>query len=343
MSNGRAQPVVDRWCERERMPRLRRSRTSADGLGRQRSGTGFRYLTEKGATLKDDSVRARIDSLAIPPAWTDVWISPDPLGHIQALGTDAAGRRQYIYHPQWRTRRDLMKFERSLALAEVLPSARGVVTRDLRGDEPTRERALAAAFRLLDSASPRVGGKRYLDANGSHGLSTLLCSHVTLHGDDEIEIKFPGKGGQAWEAVLNDVDLARVLRSLKRRGQNAHLLAYRVDGDDEWRILSAEEINDYVRERTHGVFSAKDFRTLRGSIVAAQSFRESGSFSTKTQFKHAVVEAMKAASDTLGNTPTIARKSYVDPRIVDRYRAGKVISADGSQELALRSLLLPGE
>ena len=321
------------------MPRLRRSRTSSPGLGRRRSGTGFSYVTESGATLKDDSVRGRIDSLAIPPAWTDVWITPDPLGHIQAMGTDAAGRRQYIYHAQWRARRDRTKFDRALELAAVLPTARSVVTRDLRRDEPDEARALAAAFRLLDSASPRVGGKRYLDQNGSHGLSTLLCAHATIHGESEIEIRFRGKGGLPWEALLHDEDLATVIRSLKRRGPKAHLLAYRTGGD--WHTVAASEINDYVRERTHGEFTAKDFRTLRGSIVAAQSLRDSEPASTKTATKRVISQAMQAAADTLGNTPTIARKSYVDPRIVAKYEAGIVIAPNGSSsEMALRELLL---
>jgi len=321
------------------MPRLRRSRTSSPGLGRRRSGTGFSYVTESGATLKDDSVRGRIDSLAIPPAWTDVWITPDPLGHIQAMGTDAAGRRQYIYHAQWRARRDRTKFDRALELAAVLPTARSVVTRDLRRDEPDEARALAAAFRLLDSASPRVGGKRYLDQNGSHGLSTLLCAHATIHGESEIEIRFRGKGGLPWEALLHDEDLATVIRSLKRRGPKAHLLAYRTGGD--WHTVAASEINDYVRERTHGEFTAKDFRTLRGTIVAAQSLRDSEPASTKTATKRVISQAMQAAADTLGNTPTIARKSYVDPRIVAKYEAGNVIAPNGSSpEMALRELLL---
>jgi len=321
------------------MPRLRRSRTSSPGLGRRRSGTGFSYVTESGATLKDDSVRGRIDSLAIPPAWTDVWITPDPLGHIQAMGTDAAGRRQYIYHAQWRARRDRTKFDRALELAAVLPTARSVVTRDLRRDEPDEARALAAAFRLLDSASPRVGGKRYLDQNGSHGLSTLLCAHATIHGESEIEIRFRGKGGLPWEALLHDEDLATVIRSLKRRGPKAHLLAYRTGGD--WHTVAASEINDYVRERTHGEFTAKDFRTLRGTIVAAQSLRDSEPASTKTATKRVISQAMQAAADTLGNTPTIARKSYVDPRIVAKYEAGIVIAPNGSSpEMALRELLL---
>jgi len=320
------------------MPRLRRSRTGSPGFSRKRSGTGFSYVAENGSTLTDASVRSRIESLAIPPAWVDVWIAPDPLGHIQAIGTDAAGRRQYIYHPQWRARRDRSKFERALALAAVLPGARGVVTRDLRADEASKARALAAAFRLLDSASPRVGGKRYLDENGSHGLSTLLCSHATIHGDDEIEIRFRGKGGLPWEALLHDVDLASVIRSLKRRGSTAHLLAYR-DGND-WHALSASDINDYVRERTKGDFTAKDFRTLRGTIVAAQSLRDSAPASTKAAQKRAVVDAMKAAAATLGNTPTIAKKSYVDPRVVEKYLVGDLIAGNGAApEAALRVLL----
>lgn len=323
------------------MPRLRRSRPSIAGYTRRKSGTGFTYSDKTNATVTGVE-RARVESLVIPPAWTDVWISPDELGHIQAMGTDAAGRRQYIYHSDWRARRDKTKFERALALAEVLPAARRVVTRELREDAASRQRALAAAFRLLDTASPRVGGKRYLESNGSHGLSTLLCSHVQVHEGNEIEIRFRGKGGQSWQATLHDDDLARVIRSLKRRGPNAHLLAWKDDGD--WRVLDASEINDYVRERTRGSFTAKDFRTLRGTIVAAQSLRATGVTTKKSKQKTAVVQAMKDAAQALGNTPTIAKKSYVDPRVVDRYQAGHLLEVSGGPdapaETALRRLIL---
>jgi DNA topoisomerase-1 len=317
--------------------RLRRSRPGRGGIRRTRSGAGFRYTDPTGQTVQDAEVKERISALAIPPAWTDVWISADPLGHIQATGTDAAGRTQYRYHEAWRERRDKTKFNRALELAAVLPRARGAVTRDLRDELPSKRRALAAGFRLLDTASPRVGGERYLEANHSHGLSTLLCSHVDVHGS-EIEIRFPGKGGHAWETVLSDPDLASVIRELKERGDRARLLAFEDAGD--WHTISATDINEYVRERTHGDFTAKDFRTLRGTIEAATSLAVSGRQSTRRAQVSAITRAMTDASTALGNTPAIARKSYVDPRVVREYRRGRVLDLDsGSPERALRELL----
>lgn len=306
--------------------RLRRSHPGRGGLRRARAGAGFRYFRANGGAVDDDD-RDRARSLGIPPAWRDVWIADDPWGHIQATGVDAAGRTQYLYHPEWRARRDRGKFGRALELADVLSSARGTVTRDLRDSEPSRTRALAAAFRLLDSASPRVGGERYLEANHSHGLSTLLCSHVAVHGS-EIEIRFPGKGGKAWETVLDDPDLASVVRELSDRGPHARLLAYR-HGDD-WHAVSAAEINDYVRERTHGDFTAKDFRTLRGTLEAATSLAVASPQATRRAQNAAIASAMRDAAIALGNTPAIAKKSYVDPRVVRAYRAGRVLDLRGA-------------
>jgi DNA topoisomerase-1 len=320
------------------LARLRRSRPAKPGLGRKRAGKGFSYFDSTGATIRDSNERERIESLAIPPAWTDVWISPDERGHIQAIGTDAAGRKQYIYHPDWRERRDRTKFERAVKLAETLPGARASVTRDLRVDDLSKPRALAAAFRFLDTASPRVGGERYLDENGSHGLSTLLCSHVTTSGD-HVSIHFPGKGGLDWQAEFDDYDLAVLVRLLKRRGGNARLLAWKDGGS--WHPLTASDINDYVRERTHGSFTAKDFRTLRGTIVAAESLARSGVSTVRRERQAAITRAFVDASAALGNTPTIAKKSYVDPRVIDLYRRGKTItvSRGSSPERALLELL----
>ncbi|MGG7463601.1 DNA topoisomerase IB [Plantibacter sp. YIM 135347] len=320
------------------MVRLRRSDPNTSGLRRVRSGTGFSYRTPDGALLKDPEIRARIEALVIPPAWTDVWITPHANGHIQATGVDAAGRRQYLYHPSWRERQDRTKFDRALALAEALPSARGRVTRDLRDDGPTLDRALAAGFRMLDTGSLRVGGEQYAESNGSHGLSTLLCSHATVHGDT-VSLAFPAKSGQPWESDITDPDLARVIRSLKRRGANARLLAWSDDGT--WHPVAASQINEYVRERTGGAFTAKDFRTLHGTVTAAVSLAKHGPERTETGRTKALAQAMRDAAEVLGNTPTIAKQSYVDPRVVDRYRAGETILLEGrgSPETALRVML----
>ncbi|WIB35886.1 hypothetical protein [Curtobacterium sp. MCJR17_043] len=199
------------------MTRLRRSSTKGRGYHRVRSGKGFSYRDPYGTTVSDPEVRQRLEDLVIPPAWDDVWISPYENGHILATGIDGAGRRQYMYHPSWRDRMDKIKYDRALALAESLPAARRMVTQDLRRPDPDRRRALAAAFRMLDQGSLRVGSERYATEHGSHGLSTLLCSHAHISGDD-IELGFPGKSHQAWSSTIHDADLARVLVGMKRRG-----------------------------------------------------------------------------------------------------------------------------
>ncbi|HXH35512.1 MAG TPA: DNA topoisomerase IB [Plantibacter sp.] len=321
------------------MVRLRRSDPSTDGIKRVRSGRGFSYRLPDGQRLDDQEIRARIDGLVIPPAWNEVWITPFPNGHIQATGIDAAGRRQYLYHPSWRERQDRSKFDRALALAEALPAARGRVTRDLRLDGYPLARVSAGAFRMLDTGSLRVGGEQYAESNGSHGLSTLEGGHATVSGDT-VSLKFPAKSGQPWESDIVDTDLASLVRSLKRRGPRARLLAWK--DDDHWRPLQAAQINDYVRAQTGGAFTAKDFRTLRGTVAAAKSLAAAGPERSKTARSKVLAQAMRDAAEVLGNTPAIAKSSYVDPRVVDRYVHGETIPADGrgSPETALRVLLI---
>ncbi|HEY0260303.1 MAG TPA: DNA topoisomerase IB [Lacisediminihabitans sp.] len=304
------------------MPRLRRSDSSSAGIRRLRAGRGFSYRDVDGHPITDPELRERINRLAIPPAWTDVWISPYANGHIQATGLDAAGRRQYIYHPTWREQKDRLKFDRMLSLAESLPTARRLVTMDLRSDEPSKRRALAAAFRMLDTGSLRVGSERYAEANGSRGLATLLCCHASISGATVV-LDFPAKSGQEWHSEIEDADLADVVRSLKRRGPNARLLAYRESGS--WHPLAATDINAYVRERTGGDFTAKDFRTLHGTLAAAASLARRGPEQRRAPRERAIAQAMRDAATVLGNTPAIARSSYVDPRIVDHYVAGRTI------------------
>ncbi|QNE47945.1 DNA topoisomerase IB [Glaciihabitans sp. INWT7] len=320
------------------MPRLRRSDSSGAGLRRVRAGRGFSYKDAAGHPIADPQLRRRIEHLAIPPAWTEVWIAPYPNGHIQATGVDAAGRRQYIYHPTWREQKDRIKFDRALSLAESLPNARRRVTIELRLDEPTRERALAAAFRMLDTGSLRVGSEQYAESNGSHGLATLLCSHARVSGDT-VALHFPAKSGQEWQSEITDPDLAAVVRSLKRRGPNARLLAWK-EGS-RWHPVVAPDINAYVRERTGGEFTAKDFRTLHGTVAAAVSLAKHGPEQRKSARDRAIAQAMRDASAVLGNTPSIARKSYVDPRLVDRYAEHATIDPHrlNSAESELRALL----
>jgi DNA topoisomerase-1 len=317
------------------MPRLRRSDSAGRGIHRLKSGKGFTYRDHSGETVTDPELRARIEHLAIPPAWTDVWIAPYANGHIQATGVDGAGRRQYIYHPTWREQKDRIKFDRALALAESLPAARRQVTMDIRSDGFTERRVLAAGFRMLDTGSLRVGSERYAQQHGSHGLTTLLCAHASTSGDT-VHLAFPAKSGQEWDSDIVDADLAGLVRSLKRRGANARLLAWK-DGR-RWHPVAASDINAYVRERTGGEFTAKDFRTLHGTAAAAVSLAKSGPQSSKSARSKAIAQAMRDAAAVLGNTPTIAKSSYVDPRILDHYAAGEVIDP-ARPESELRALL----
>jgi DNA topoisomerase-1 len=321
-----------------RVPRLRRSDSTRPGYRRVKSGTGFSYRDPDGDVVTDPELRERFEKLGIPPAWTDVWIAPYPNGHIQAMGVDGAGRRQYIYHPTWREQKDRVKYDRALRLAESLPSARRQVTMDLRSDGYTKERVLAAAFRMLDTGSLRVGSERYAEANGSHGLSTLLCRHAKVKGN-VVHLDFPAKSGQEWSSEIRDPDLASFVRSLKRRGGDARLLGYK-EGR-RWRTLDASDINEYVKLRTGGEFTAKDFRTLHGTIAAAVSLAGHGPEKSQTGVKKALAQAMRDASEVLGNTPTVAKTSYVDPRIVDHYRHGETIDPKRTHaaESEVRALL----
>lgn len=304
------------------MARLRRSDSGGPGIHRLKAGRGFWYRDARGDRVEDPVLLDRIAALAIPPAWTDVWIAPYPNGHIQATGIDTAGRRQYLYHPTWREQKDRIKFDRALSLAESLPAARRRVTIDLRREGLGRERVLAAAFRMLDTGSLRVGSERYADEHGSYGLSTLLGAHAQVSGD-EVRLDFPAKSGREWRSEIRDADLAAVVRSLKRRGGRAKLLAWHEAG--RWHPLTAAEINADVHARTGGDFTAKDFRTLHGTIAAAVELARIGPRPSVSARKRAVAQAVRAASEVLGNTAAVARASYIDPRVVDHYAHGRTI------------------
>ncbi len=319
------------------MPRLKRVKPGTDlGYRRLRSGTGFRYVDADGVALpRAESERVR--SLVIPPAWKDVWICADPNGHILATGIDDAGRMQYMYHPQWTAGRDKGKYARALALAEALPRARGRVTTSLRREEIDQERVLAAAFRLLDLAAPRVGAERYLVKHGSRGLTTLLRRDAQVDGT-VVALRFPGKSGQRQEMEVEDVDLAAAVELLVAGRPSSPLLAY-LRG--RRRVpLSGKDVNVYVRTMTGGAFTAKDFRTLRGTILAADALARIGPVTKKTELKRAEVLAVKATAEALGNTPSVARSSYIDPRVFERYRRGILLDTTVSPESAIRRLIL---
>lgn len=320
------------------MVRLRRTRPGEPGIRRIRAGTGFRYADADGGR-PDAELLARIEQLAIPPAWTDVWICAYPNGHIQATGTDAAGRKQYLYHPTWREQRDRLKFDRALALAESLPAARRGVTIDLRRDGLPRERVLAAAFRMLDTGHLRVGSERYALEHGSVGLSTLLGAHVAVEAKEVVRLTFPGKSGQEWESEVRDPGLAVVVALLKRRGPRARLLAWRDDAGAH--PVDAVDINDDIRDRTGGDFTAKDFRTLHGTASAAVALARIGPKVSASAQDRAIASAVRTTAELLGNTPAVARGSYIDPRLLDLYRDGVTIdpARAGSVESELRALL----
>lgn len=321
------------------MVRLKRSSPGSGGVRRVRRGRGFAYLDEQGQAITDAALRERIEALVIPPAWTEVWICAYPNGHIQATGIDAAGRTQYLYHPQWREQRDRLKFDRALALAESLPAARRGVTIDLRRDGLPRERVLAAAFRMLDAAHLRVGSEQYALEHGSVGLSTLLGAHARVEGGTVVRLEFPGKSGKEWASEVTDVDLAAVVTALKRRGPRARLLAWRDERGAH--PLRPAEINADIRDRTGGDFTAKDFRTLHGTAAAAIALARSGPKRSPSAQDRAIAAAVRHTAELLGNTPAVARSSYIDPRLLDLYRAGVTIdpARTASVESELRALL----
>lgn len=319
------------------MPRLKKVRPGADlGFRRVRSGSGFRYTDADGTTLPG-AERERVTALVIPPAWTDVWISAAPNGHIQATGVDEAGRLQYLYHSDWSAGRDKGKYARALQLAESLPRARGRITTSLRRDDLDRERVLATAFRLLDQAAIRVGSERYLVKHGSRGLTTLRRRDATVE-ETVTSLRFPGKSGKRQSLDIDDGDLAVVIALLAVGRPGSALLSYE---RGRRRVpLTPKDVNVYVRTMTGGSFTAKDFRTLRGTILAADALARIGPAGSKKEQGRAEVLAVKAAAEALGNTPTVARSSYIDPRVFARYRKGVLLNTAVSPESAIRALIL---
>jgi DNA topoisomerase I len=306
------------------MPRLRRSDSSMPGIRRRGRGRGFEYLLPDGRRLVDPAGLERIRSLAIPPAWKDVWICPDPWGHLQAVGVDAAGRKQYLYHERWRTRRDQAKFGHMLMFARALPELRRGVARDLRQREMTRERVLGCAVRLLDRGFFRIGSESYAEENQTYGLATLQKRHVRVSGST-VTFDYEAKGGARRVQDLEDSQAARVIELLKaRRGGGSELLAYR--RGRRWVDLRSADINDYIKERAGEEFTAKDFRTWNATLLAAVGLATSDEAGSQTGRKRVVSAVVRAVAEYLGNTPAVARASYIDPRIFDRYRAGVTIA-----------------
>ena len=305
--------------------RLRRSDPNGPGIRRRRCGRGFRYLGPGAQPVRDAETLARIKALVIPPAWEDVWICAEPGGHIQAVGTDAAGRRQYRYHDLWRERQDRDKHDRVLEFGRLLPRLRETVSEHLSGQGLRRERVLAAAVRLIDLGFFRPGGEEYAAENGTFGIATIRREHVACRRG-ELVFDYLAKGAKHREQALVDADVQAVVVSLRRRkGGGDGLFGYRAGRD--WHDVSAADINGYLAEISGGEFTAKDFRTWHATVLAAVGLAVSEhAAGTATARKRAVARAVAEVAGYLGNTPAVARASYIDPRVIELYESGITIA-----------------
>ena len=293
-----------------------------------RAGRGFSYRDPGGERIDDEETLARIRELAIPPAWKDVWICPDPLGHLQATGIDAAGRKQYLYHERWQQRQAERKFATVREFAAALPRLRRAVTADLRRQGMPRERALACAVRLLDLGFFRVGSEAYAEENESFGLATVRREHVSVQ-DGEVVFDFPAKSGQRRVQSIRDPAARRAIETMRRRrGGPEDLLAWRDGG--EWLDVRSEDVNSYIQEKAGEAFSAKDFRTWHGTVLAAVELAGEPRPASEAAAKRAIAGAVDRVAEALGNTPAVCRRSYVDPRVIERFREGRTIDPKGS-------------
>ncbi len=294
------------------------------GIRRKRAGKKFRYIGVDGRPITAEDERERIEKLSIPPAWTDVWISPIPNGHLQATGRDAKGRKQYRYHPHWTEVRNETKFHRMVAFGETLPTIRARIGRDLRLSGLQRARVLATVVKLMDETCIRVGNEEYARVNHHYGLTTFENEHVVVSGDI-LHFQFVGKGGKEHQLDVRDRRLAKVVKRMEHLpGQE--LFQY-IDEEGDRHTVASTDVNQYLRDITGEDFTAKDFRTWHGTVRAVQALADIGEFDSDSQAKHNVVVAIKAAAEHLCNTPAICRKSYVHPQVLDAYIDGTLLSA----------------
>lgn len=305
--------------------RLRRSMLDKPGIARKRRGKGFSYYGPDGELLTDTVALRRIEGLVIPPAWRKVWISPFPNGHIQAVGTDAAGRRQYLYHEGWQRDRAEEKFDRVLELSRELPAWRRQTASDLDNRGLTRDRVLALGLHLLDLGYFRAGGERYVEENESYGLATLRCEHVTLRRD-AVAFDYPAKSGVRRRYEIDDAEVIRAVRAQVRgRGHGERLLAWR--SDSGWVEVRSDDLNARFKELVGDEYSVKDLRTWHGTVLAAVAFADADPAVSQRVAKRVEAAVMREVAEELGNTPAVARASYVDPRVLDGYRHGLTIAA----------------
>lgn len=326
----------------EEVSQLHRIKPGTGGITRQARGEGFAYISANGRTISSAALLTRIQALAIPPAWDQVWIASDRRAHIQATGVDGAGRTQYIYHPQWRELRDDEKFIRSLAFAQRLPALRRAVTRDLKQEENARRRALAAAVRLMDRAALRVGGAAYAEENGSFGATTLQRRHVSVEGE-VLHLLFRGKSAGTWDIHLIDPLLQDFFAAMPRTPRTGPALSHPVKSGRKktWQSISDSEVNAYLGDVAGSGFTAKDFRTWQGTVTAALSLARSQRSGASSPA--AVTAAIRDAAAWLHNTPSIARDSYVNPRVIALFEQGQVASLKRQPDAAVLALLMNGK
>ncbi len=303
---------------------LRYVSDDSPGIRREpKRGGGFRYTGIDGRAIRRAAEIQRIAHIAVPPAWTDVWICPLPNGHIQATGRDARGRKQYRYHERWREARDATKYERIIAFGEALPRIRARVDADLRGSDLSRERVLATVVRLLDSTYIRVGNEEYARENRSFGLTTMRDRHVEVDGSN-LHFQFRGKSGKQHTVAITDRRVARVVSRLQDLpGQQ---LFQWQDDDGEIHGVESDDVNSYIREAAGEDFTAKDFRTWAGTVLAAWALQELGEYASQTQAKHQVVEAVESVARHLGNTPAVCRRCYVHPEVINAHLDGALLA-----------------
>ncbi|WP_019139784.1 DNA topoisomerase IB [Noviherbaspirillum massiliense] len=294
------------------------------GIARKPWKDGFRYLDPDGEPVRDEATLARIKSLAIPPAWTDVWVCPWENGHLQATGRDAKRRKQYRYHPRWRNVRDESKYERMISFGKALPEIRRQVDAALKLPGLPREKVLATIVQLLEATMIRIGNQEYARTNRSFGLTTLRDRHVRIDGS-EVLFRFRGKSGVQHEIKVDDPRLARIIR--KSRDLPGQELFQYVDEDGEQRTVDSADVNDYLRSITGEDYTAKDFRTWAGTMLAALALQEFQKFDSEAQAKKNIVQAIESVAQKLGNTPTICRKCYVHPAVIEAYLDGTILHA----------------
>jgi DNA topoisomerase I len=304
------------------------------GFTRKRAGKCFVYIGSRGQTVRDQSTIRRIHALAIPPAWTDVWICPLANGHLQATGRDARGRKQHRYHPKWREVRDDAKYARTMAFAKALPKIRARISRDLKLPGLQRNKILATVIRLLEVSLIRVGNEEYANDNGSYGLTTMQDRHAKVNGS-KVQFKFRGKSGKDHTIDVKSSHLAKIVKQCQDLpGQD--LFQY-IDDEGKRQDVKSEDVNAYLHEIVGGDYTAKDFRTWSGTVLAAMALSELRKYDTKAQAKKNLKQAIESVAEKLGNTPTICRKCYVHPAVIDSYLDGSTLNVVRQRASQLRA------